>query len=362
MSPVCAARFGNRVPPVLSKDPSASLEQQRQFQAAILPGVSRTFALTIPALPERLALVVTNAYLLCRIADTIEDDPLLSFDQKQQLLERFRATVNGRESAGAFANEVAPLLSPDISSAERELIRKADRVVRVTHSFRQEERETLERCVTVMCVDMPKFQRNSSLAGLRDLSELDAYCYAVAGVAGEMLVDLFCIQCPELDNNRPALRSLAVSFGQGLQMTNILKDIWADHERGACWLPRTVFGDCELALVNLRQTHQTEEFQRGLRTLIGIAHGHLRNAMEFSCQLPVREPGMRRFCLWALGMALLTLRKIQRHPRFTSSDQVKISRNSVRATLLTTNLLLRSNSGLRWLFRRAAAGLPVAPG
>ena len=30
---------------------------------------------------------------------------------------------------------------------------------------------------------------------------------------------------------------LATSFGQGLQMTNILKDIWDDHKRGACWLP-----------------------------------------------------------------------------------------------------------------------------
>ncbi|MFU8831083.1 MAG: squalene/phytoene synthase family protein, partial [Wenzhouxiangella sp.] len=47
------------------------------FQDRILPGVSRTFALTIPCLPEPLKIAVTNAYLLCRIADTIEDDPTL---------------------------------------------------------------------------------------------------------------------------------------------------------------------------------------------------------------------------------------------------------------------------------------------
>ena len=28
---------------------------------------------------------------------------------------------------------------------------------------------------------------------------------------------------------------------QGLQMTNILKDIWDDHKRGACWLPSDHF-------------------------------------------------------------------------------------------------------------------------
>ena len=345
----------------LTRNKRDTLEENQRYQSAILPGVSRTFALTIPTLPSRLALVVTNAYLLCRIADTIEDDPRLDFSEKEANLERFLATVKGQTDASAFSARVTPLLSPEIPPAELELMRNADRVVGVTHSFTEAERRILERCVSVMCIDMPKFQRNSSLAGLRDLPELDAYCYAVAGVAGEMLVDLFCIQCPELKENRPELRSLAVSFGQGLQMTNILKDIWADHERGACWLPRSVFDNGRLSLEDLSENHRTSEFQSGLHTLIAIAHGHLRNAMEFTCHLPAREAGMRRFCLWALGLAVLTLRKIQHNPQFTASDQVKISRNSVRATLLATNLMLRNDRGLRWLFRRAAKGLPTIP-
>ncbi|MXX07649.1 MAG: squalene/phytoene synthase family protein [Gammaproteobacteria bacterium] len=345
----------------LTKNNTDALEKDLQYQAAVLPDVSRTFALTIPTLPSRLALVVTNAYLLCRIADTIEDDPRLDFSQKEANLGRFLATVKGQEDASAFSAAVTSLLSPTIPPAEIELMRNVDRVVGVTHSFTEAERRILERCVSVMCFDMPKFQRNSSLAGLRDLPELDAYCYAVAGVAGEMLVDLFCIQCPELEESRPELRSLAVSFGQGLQMTNILKDVWADHERGACWLPRSVFGDGGLSLENLKENHRSGEFQNGLQTLIGIAHGHLGNAMEFTCRIPAREAGIRRFCLWALGLAVLTLRKIQRNPHFTSSDQVKISRRSVRATVFATKIMLRSNRGLRWLFRQAARGLPIRP-
>ena len=45
------------------------------YQAGMLQCVSRTFALTIPQLPGALRDVVGNAYLLCRIADTIEDEP-----------------------------------------------------------------------------------------------------------------------------------------------------------------------------------------------------------------------------------------------------------------------------------------------
>ena len=44
------------------------------YQAYSLQGVSRTFALTIPQLPHQLRLPVGNAYLLCRITDTIEDE------------------------------------------------------------------------------------------------------------------------------------------------------------------------------------------------------------------------------------------------------------------------------------------------
>jgi len=50
----------------------------RQFQERILRGVSRSFALTIPQLPEGVRVVVTNAYLLCRIADTIEGPRIFS--------------------------------------------------------------------------------------------------------------------------------------------------------------------------------------------------------------------------------------------------------------------------------------------
>src|SRR5690625_882160 len=39
------------------------------LQRELLAKVSRTFALTIPALPEHLERVVGNAYLLCRIID-----------------------------------------------------------------------------------------------------------------------------------------------------------------------------------------------------------------------------------------------------------------------------------------------------
>jgi farnesyl-diphosphate farnesyltransferase len=330
------------------------------LQREILPGVSRTFALTIPVLPVDLAVVMTNAYLLCRIADTIEDDPGLHPEQKSEFHARFVAVVRGDASAAAFAADLAPLLSTRVLPAERELVRNTSAVIRVTHACSAEERAALTRCVSIMCRGMPAFQRNKSLRGLKDLTELAEYCYYVAGVVGEMCTELFALHCPELGPKRETMLRMAVSFGQGLQMTNILKDIWDDRQAGACWLPRSVFDAGRCDLERLEAWHTEPAFRAGLQKLIGVGHAHLRNALEYTCMIPKRETGIRRFCLWAIGLAVLTLRNIHRHPAFRSGNEVKVSRRTVKATVLTTNLALMSNRALRLMFARAADGLPLA--
>ncbi len=90
-----------------------------------------------------------------------------------------------------------------------------------------------------------------------------------------------------------------------------------------------------------------------------MAHAHLRNALEYSCMIPRSEPGIRKFCLWAIGLAILTLRKLHRNPGFSSGAEVKVTRRTVKLTVLTTNLLLRSNRALKFAFDRAASGLPL---
>jgi farnesyl-diphosphate farnesyltransferase len=329
-----------------------------EYQEAILQGVSRTFALTIPQLPVSLRQVVGNAYLLCRITDTIEDDNALSTEQTRQLAEMFTEVVNGTISAEKFADELYPLLSDHTIPAEHDLIKNTASVIRVTHSFNPAQRAALERCVRIMGKGMADYQDTETLDGLKDMSAMNLYCYYVAGVVGEMLTELFCDYSAAINQNKPTLMKLAVSFGQGLQMTNILKDIWNDRERGACWLPQDIFLQQGLQLSELQTGKSDMRFQQGLGVLIGIAKGHLQDALAYTCLLPAEEKGIRRFCLWALGMAVLTLNKINQHRDFNDSIQVKITRRSVKATIFTTSLLASNNWALNRLFSMAARKLP----
>ncbi len=335
-----------------------SAESDDAFQACMLAGVSRTFALTIPRLPPELVRVVANAYLLCRIVDTIEDEPDIGPALKRDLCAQFVAALSATQSASQFRGQFLPLLSSHSTEAEHELIEQVERVITITHSFGSAQQDALIECVAVMSAGMVKFQEEPA-RGLTDLDALARYCYHVAGVVGEMLTKLFCEYSPEIARNREQLLRLAVAFGQGLQMTNILKDVWDDLERGMCWLPRDVFAESGFDLDQLAPGCGNEAFARGMRKLIAIAHAHLQSALRYTLLIPPRETAIRNFCLWSIGMALLTLRKINRHMNFRSGREVKISRRSVRATIIASRLCARNDAALRLLFRAAAASLPA---
>lgn len=338
-------------PQISIENPETLLQlSDGELQDILLEGVSRTFALTIPQLPEGLYSPVANAYLLCRIVDTIEDEVALDADQKKHFCKQFIKIVKTGENSEKFAEELAPLLSDQTIPAEHSLIHLTPRVITITHSFAAKQIEALAECVETMANGMPVFQALDLHAGLKTMTDMDDYCYYVAGCVGEMLAKLFCHYSPQINQHHDELLKLSVSFGQGLQMTNILKDIWDDAKRGVCWLPQDIFTETGFDLATLTPETNDEHFRKGLEHLIGIAQGHLQNALTYTQLIPSHETGIRNFCLWALGMAVLTLKKIKENLNFNDSSQVKITRNSVKATIFATKMTVSSNTLLTLLF------------
>lgn len=324
----------------------------------MLRGVARSFALTIAQLPDALRDAGSNLYLLCRIADTIEDEPALSLEQKRAFSERFVAVVTGSGDGAAFARDLRASLSPETTAAERELAAATARITRITHGFRARQRRALERCVAIMTRGMVQFQQQAAPAGLRDIPHLDRYCYCVAGVVAEMLAELFCDYSAEIDTRYEELFARSVSYGQGLQMTNILRDIWGDLRRGACWLPRSVFDAAGFDLRCLSTGQAHPGFARGLTELVAITRRHLADGLRFILMIPAGETGIRRHLLWTLGLSVLALRRLHMTPAFRNGEEVTLSRSSVRAVLLLTSALAWSDSALRFLFEAATRGLP----
>lgn len=63
-----------------------------------------------------------------------------------------------------------------------------------------------------------------------DFEALEKYCYHVASVVGLLSIEIFGYK-------NPATRDYAVYLGKALQLTNILRDVKNDAERGRIYLP-----------------------------------------------------------------------------------------------------------------------------
>ena len=345
---------------MMADDPMDSLSSSMAlgYQRAVLPGVSRTFALTIPELPESLRDTVTNAYLLCRVTDTLEDHAGGSAPEKRRLFQELTRVVRGEAGAESLADDLEAAVKGHAPIAEQDLVGALDRLMEVNRSLPEAHREAVTRCVTIMAEGMARFQSLKSPAGLENRNAFDDYCYRVAGVVGEMLTDLFILEVEGFDPNRDEMMDLGRRFGLGLQATNVIKDVWADRQRGVCWLPREIFTESGCSLGPDADWSEDPGFHRGIGRMVEIGVEHMEAARAYILRIPPTQPGIRRFCAWAATMSLATLRQIRRHPGFKSGDEVKISRRQVRRLAGLTNYAAERDWAMRTVLAWSGRGLP----
>ena len=298
------------------------------YQKAILSSVSRTFALTIPLLPPMIEKVVGNTYLLCRIVDTIEDAAELTPEAKRNLSALFLDVVLERASVESFVEPCLHALKNYSNHDELDLIAHTPTVLRILHTCSSHDQEAVSRCVSIMSEGMSRFHGRQTESGLRDLSEFEDYCYVVAGVVGELLTSIFRHYSPQFSKNIRGHENLAIAFGQALQMTNILKDSPGDRARGVSWKP------ADLSQLDL----------------LHIAYQKLSDSLTYILLIPKEEIGMRRFCLLAFGLAVLTLDKIAARDHFQQKEDVKLSRNTVWIFYGFTKIAASSNMLIKSFF------------
>jgi farnesyl-diphosphate farnesyltransferase len=207
----------------------------------LLQKTSRTFALTIPFLPEPTRQEVEVAYLLFRIVDTFEDATLWPPQRRVDTLKRFGELLELEpEASAALAAECAQE-PPVTHEGYLELLQKMPYVLRVFAGVRAPARACIRKHVLRSAERMATFVDRTDEHGklaLLTLEDLSAYCYGVAGIVGEMLTELYLIDRPELANVADGLRAASAEFGEGLQLVNILKDAQRDEDEGRTYLPR----------------------------------------------------------------------------------------------------------------------------
>ncbi|HSS48347.1 MAG TPA: squalene/phytoene synthase family protein, partial [Thermoanaerobaculia bacterium] len=229
----------------------------------LLIATSRTFALAIPLLPEPTRREVTISYLLFRIADTFEDAASWPRALRIAALERFVRLLEApdREGIAAVGDEWAEEVPVD-QPGYRELLAAVPFVFDSFLALAPEAvaliREHTVRTAHGMAGFVARTGDDGELS-LRDVADLQAYCYTVAGIVGELLTELFILGRPAVSAVAPALRQRARAFGEGLQLVNILKDSASDATQGRRYLPEDADRAAVLELAR-RDLQQAAEY------------------------------------------------------------------------------------------------------
>jgi farnesyl-diphosphate farnesyltransferase len=251
----------------------------------LLIATSRTFALAIPLLPEPTRLEVTLSYLLFRVADTFEDAASWPRALRIEALARFDALLAAPDRdeiarvSRSWAEEV-----PCEQIGYRELLAGLPAVLDSFFALSPEAVVLIREHVLRTSRGMAGFVARTSDDGelrLRDILDLQAYCYVVAGIVGELLTELFLLGRPRLEGVASRLRERSRAFGEGLQLVNIIKDSASDATQGRRYLPDGVDRAEVLALAR-RDLQAAREYVLTLQSA-----GAERGLVAFNA-LPVR--------------------------------------------------------------------------
>ncbi len=326
---------------------------------SVLKQVSRSFFLTLSVLPSSLRLPVGLAYLLARTADTIADTRLVSRADRLAHLDRLLREIDGSapSRAGVIGDAIA---DRQPVTAERELLRCLPRSLVVLEALPLHDRAHIRALLQTLIHGMQRELRifpgedEGRVVALESSQELDRHTYFAAGCVGEFWTQIAV-------DHRPALRAWdiqlmtrrGVRFGQGLQMTNVLRDLAQDLRIGRCYLPREALATLGLAPPDLLRPGAIDSLRPLLWDLLVETLELYAEGWAYLIAIPPREVRMRLACAWPLLIGLRTLERIAVAGDLLEPQiRVKIPRSAVYGILARSSILVLSSRGLELYYRK----------
>ena len=326
--------------------PSEATLTKQQLLTDLLKRVSRSFYLTLRVLPRSLREQIGLAYLFARAADTISDTNVLEKERRLYFLRQFKTQFEQDQIGWGHLKEIQEAVVPhQTHSAERVLLEHLEDCFRLFLEFAPDDRARIrglmKNLIPGMEMDLTLFPGDSAneLTALQSMDDLDRYIYHVAGCVGEFWTKMTCAHQPSLASWKvDHMVKVGVRFGKGLQLTNVLKDIARDLQRGRCYLPEEFLREVNVKASDLLRKESLTAVRPVISRLTGIALEHLDQGWLYTLAIPRREFRLRLACMWPILFAGETLRRVS-----VSSDlldptvNVKMTRGQVyRLMALTT--------------------------
>ncbi len=196
----------------------------------LLKKLARTFALSLRILPASVRPALSLAYMLARASDSIADASTAPAFQRLALLRALPDSY--------------PEKSPDLGLAgdERDLVARLPDLLVALEALpdASEIKEAWRVILRGQIFDLQRFEPSADREPPKPLSpdELLEYTQFVAGSVGEFWTRMCFRHIPNYATKPlDELLPLARTFGQGLQMVNILRDRRLDANAGRIYIP-----------------------------------------------------------------------------------------------------------------------------
>jgi 15-cis-phytoene synthase len=200
-----------------------------QNSRAITKKSASNLALAFILLPREKRDAMAALYAFCREVDDVADDETVPTEKRRAQLAEWRVDVKR-----ACENQ-APQFP--VNQELQSVIQK----FRLPFELFD---ELIKGCE--MDLDTRRYE---------NFEQLELYCYHVASVVGLLSIEIFGYK-------NPATRDYAIYLGKALQLTNILRDVKTDAERGRIYLPLDELKKFNVAENEILNSEFSEPFQK----------------------------------------------------------------------------------------------------
>src|SRR5665213_769344 len=210
--------------------PSRRAEPRVTPQSQVITRRSASnLALAFVLLPKPRRHAMAALYAFCREVDDVADDESAPPAQRRAALAAWREDVRRACDGQPPAFEVNRELQPVIAQ------------YRLPFAHFDELIRGME-----MDLEIKRYETYEAL---------EQYCYRVASVVGLLSIEIFGYK-------DPACRDYAIYLGKALQLTNILRDVRTDAERGRIYLPLEDLRRFNVSQQEILDSQYSERFEQ----------------------------------------------------------------------------------------------------
>lgn len=270
---------------------------------------AKNFYYAFLALPRPKREAICAVYAFMRHADDISDDESRTREQRRQNLETWLAAWHAAAAGGPTSNPVFIALA-DARVRFNIPLELLDQLVQGTAMDLTAERDTKH---TFEGADAP-----TAWDTYATFEDLRRYCYYVASVVGLVCIRIFGYSDPRAEQ-------LAEDTGIAFQLTNILRDVREDAERGRIYLPLEDLDRYGVRIDQLASIHNGSQLRLNQREVLeGLAKRAEDYYRSGFALLPLIAPDARP-ALWVLiTIYHRLLRRIEQRNYDVFSERVSV--------------------------------------